>query len=134
VPSKSYTYEVSWSPSKITTTDEYVFYDVAYYVNEFIHMWIYYHGSSDEAKNFSCSLSFVSKSGDKFNHSGRVVHTFDENKDDIIASGAFFAVPVSAMESSFIRGEKSIYFELTITNLKEKVKDDDIESGVSECE
>jgi len=108
-----------WYPSKITTTDGDVFYDGAYYVNKYMHMWIYYYGSSDEAKNFSCSWSFVSKSGHKFYHSG-IVHTFDKNEEDIFASGSFFALPISAFESSFITGEKPI--ELTIRNLKKEAK------------
>jgi len=61
------------------------------------------------------------------------VHTIDEGSDDIIASGLLLNVGINAAITS-LNEEKQLKFEITIRNLKEEAKDDDVESGVSDGE
>ena len=119
----------AWMPAKIHIND-YVFYDVGYFKNNTFHFWTYFIGSQDEAQKFSCAYSVKNTIGETFLYGGPV-HTLDEEKDDIISSGSCFAIPKNAVKRSLIE-EGRIEPSITIRNLKEEAKDDDMESGISD--
>ena len=118
--------------TKITNTDGDEFYLVTRFKDNTFYMWIYFFGCPDDTKNFSCTLSFKSKSGDEFVYHGPV-HTLDKGEDDVVASGSFFAIPINAVKFS-LDEKKSIQVEVTIRNLKKEAMDDDMSSGASEGE
>lgn len=118
-----------WATGKIVSSDGFMFYDALFLVNNTFHFWVYVLGSSDEAKNFSCAYTVKNMIGETFNYSGPV-HTLDESKDDIISSGSCFTMLENAVIKS-LDEEKSLAIHLTIRNLKEELKNDDIESGIS---
>merc|ERR1711874_525195 len=76
-------------PQKITSIDGDVFYEVGFKVNNAFRFVIYFLGSPEEAKNFSCKILVTNKDGEEFSYTSKV-HTFDERKDDIIASETCF--------------------------------------------
>ena len=101
--------------------------------NETVSFWISLVGPSDEAKKYSCTYSIKSKIGnEKFIYSGPV-HTLDEDHYDIMGSGSLLMIGVDAAKRS-LNDEKKLQVEITIRNLKEEAKDDDMESGVSDGE
>ena len=61
------------------------------------------------------------------------VSTVDRSFDDIIASGSLLMIGIDVVNRS-LNEEKQLEFEITIRNLKEEAKDDDMESGVSDGE
>ena len=123
----------SWPPTKMTTTCGAVFFSLAYIENKHLYVWICLLGSSDEAKNFSCSYSMKNEIGEKFTYTGPV-HTIDKNYENIVNSGSLLGIRIDAVKRSFMNKEKQLKFEITIRNLKEEVKDEDRESGVSDNE
>ena len=122
----------NWFPSKMTSVTGAVFFTSGCVLNKTVYIWIRLLGSSDEAKKFSCAFSITNEIGEKFNYSGPV-HTLDTQPKDVIASGSLFIMKVNAVKRSLNEG-KELAVEFTIRNLKEEVKDNDIESGVSEGE
>ena len=120
-----------WDPVQLTTSCGAVFFSIGKTVKEIVFVWIIFMGSADEAKKFSCTLSISNQIGQKFLYSGPV-HTLDDKRDDIIASGSLM-IGVSAAKRS-LNDRKQLEVEITIRNLKEEAKDDDMESGVSEGE
>ena len=114
---------------KFTVTDGDVFYDAGYFANNAFHYVIYFSGSPDEAKKFSCTISVANKDGEKFTYTGKV-HTLDEKADDIIASASCFKIDNNFVKKS-LDEEKILHIELTIRNLKREAKDEE-ESGVSD--
>ena len=116
----------------MTTSCGAVFFNTAYTENKVMYFLICLMGSSDEAKKYSCTFSIKNEIGEKFIYSGPV-HTIDKGKDDIIASGSLLMMGLNAVKNS-LNEEKSLEVEITIRNLKEEAKDDDMESGVSEGE
>ena len=56
-----------------------------------------------------------------------------ENFEDVIASGSLLTIGIDAVKRS-LSEEKILEVEVTIRNLKEEAKDDDVESGVSDGE
>jgi len=124
--------DYSWYPWKVTTSYGNDFIMVAYLVRKIFHFWPYFFGSVDEVTKFDCLCSFKSQTGVEFTYRGPV-HTLDKGKDDIIASGSFFAIPINAVNFS-LDEEKGNEVEVTIRNLKEEAKDSDTSSGVSDDE
>ena len=89
-------------------------------------------GLSDGARNYSYTTSVPSKHGEKFIFCGHV-STVDKGFEDVIASGSLLTIGIDAVKRSL--NEKKIFeVEITIRNLKEEAKDDDLESGVSDGE
>ena len=97
--------------------------------NETMYAWTCLLGSLDEAKNYSCTYSVTNKEDETFYYNGKV-HTVDKGKDDIIASGSFLGINIDAVKRSLIKDHLKV--EITIRNLKEEAKDDDMESGISD--
>ena len=52
---------------------------------------IYYFGSLDEAKKFTCKIATSNENGESFTYTGKI-HTLDEKADDIIASEFCFRI------------------------------------------
>ena len=122
-----------WAPGKFATSCGAVFFTTAKIVNESFCFLLTFMGSSDEAENYSSSISIKDrKEINKFNFTG-AVHTLDEKVDDIIASGLLLSIGINAAKSLLNTKEK-LKVEITIRNLKEEAKDEDIESGVSDGE
>ena len=122
----------SWTPTKITSTCGAVFFLSVYIENKTLYAWICLLGSSDEAKKFKVSYSMKNKIGENFIYTGPV-HTLDKRYDDVITSGSLLGIRIDAVKRS-LNEEKQFEFEITIRNLKEEAKDENMESGVSDGE
>ena len=118
----------------MTSTCGAVFFTFGVIENKIVYFWICLLGSVDEAKKYSCSYSITKEIGEKFlyNSPGPVL-TIDAGKDDIIASGSLLMIGLHAAYRS-LNAQKQLEVEITIRNLKEEAKDDDMESGVSDGE
>ena len=125
----------NWNPTKFTSTCGATFFAAAVTVKDSVCVWVIFMGSSDEAENYSSSISIENKIGkkfNKFNFTGSV-HTIDEKADDIIASGSLLSIGIDTAQRS-LNKDKELKFKITIRNLKEEAKDEDIESGISDGE
>ena len=125
----------SWHPTKMTSTCGAVFYTNGFIENKTVYIWICLFGSSDEAKKYSCTYLVSNKIVEKITYTGPVL-TIDKGKDEIIDSGSLLIMGISAAQRSLNdKNEKNeLNVEITIKNLKEEAKDDDMESGVSDGE
>ena len=115
-----------WNPTKMTSADGAVFFDGGKVVDQTLHFWIYFLGSSYEAKNFSCTMEVKNKNGEKFTYTGPV-HTLDKRYSDIIAEKSCFTLGTDPVKRSR-NGEDDVVIEITIRNLEEEPKDEDMES------
>ena len=70
--------------------------------------------------------------GEKFIYVGPV-HTLDKNYEDIVNSGSLLGIAIDAVKRS-LNEDKQLEFQITIRNLKEEAKGDNMESGVSDGE
>ena len=101
--------------------------------NGTFYHWIHFLGSSHEAKKFSYTFEY--KNEEKTPH----VHTFhsnqmvsiDETSKSIIESGKCFGMPRKLFDKHVLEDRRFAY-SVTIRNLKEEAKDDNVESGVSD--
>jgi len=118
----------SWEPRKITNDDGNVFYDATYYRDDTFYFWLYFKGSSNEAKNFACTYSIENIFEQKLSYT-KEIHTLEESKEEIIASKSCFSLSrKSALR--LLNEEKVLKVSISIQNVKnqvkEQVKDNDL--------
>merc|ERR1711862_153747 len=95
--------------------------------------WIQFVGSSHEAKKFSYTFEYKNeeKTLHVYNlHSNQMV-SIDETSNAIIENGNCFGMP-QKLFYKYVRENKRFEYSVTIRNLKEEAKDDNVESGVSD--
>ena len=121
-----------WHPGKITSSCGALFFTFEAIRNNTLYSCIVFYGSAEEAMKYSYTSSVTSDRGEKFTFSGPVF-TLDTEFEAIIASGSLLTIGIDAVNRS-LNGEKQLEVVITIRNLKEEAKDDDVESGVSDGE
>ena len=121
-----------WIPGKITSSCGAVFFTFGIIDNNTLYSWIVFYGSADEAMKYSYTTSVTSNRGEKFTFSGPV-STLDSRFETVITSGSLLTIGIDAVKRS-LNEEKQLEVVITIRNLKEEAKDDDVESGVSDGE
>jgi len=108
------------------------FFTISKVDNNTIYSCIVLMGSTDQSRNYSYTSAVTSNIGEKFVFSGPVP-TVDRSVDDIIASGSLLTLGTDVFNRS-LNEDKQFEVEITVRNLKEEAKDDDMESGVSDGE
>ena len=98
--------------------------------NKIMHRWVHIIGTPNEAKHFSYTLKYFGKNA-TITFEGKVA-AIDDTSRAIFEAGKYFAYPCRAFVSQFVdeNGEFKVSFK--IRNLKEEVKDENYESGISE--
>ena len=122
----------SGKPEKIEAFNGVVFYAMAKsfgeMFNESFYAWIYFAGSPIEVKNYSVAMTLTSFDKNiKRNHEGPV---FSMNDSFEKIKGKTFSLTNDDVEK-FEFDSKDLNITVTIRNLKEEAKDDDVESGAS---
>ena len=101
------------------------------------YQWIHYFGPPCEARNFTFTLEYVNNDDDEFNcsFSGRTPSS-NETSESIIENGNCYGIPRKMFEKKFIDPDDNYKFKyfVTIRSLKEEVKDENVESGVSDVD
>ena len=95
-----------------------------------VHHWIYFVGSPQEAKHYSYTLEYQNEEQTFKNTFVGQVISINETEDSIIGKGNCLGISQSLFGSKFINeGSTPI---VTIRNLKEEAKDENVESGISD--
>ena len=104
--------------------------------------WVHFFGSQQEAKNFSCTFEYFHKDTENvvFSQTCQAL-SIDETAKSIIKNGKCFGVSSNTFATKMVKKGEFKYrkfnifeFNLEIRNLKEEVKDENIESGVSDID
>jgi len=115
-----------------------VFFYVMHYREKMFHSWIYLHGSPLQAKNYSYTLEYKNDENTiSSRHVGKVI-PIDETSKEVIEKGECLVVSDKLFEAEYIlelRPDRDYNFfkpSITIRNLKQEAKDENVESGVSD--
>ena len=95
-----------------------------------VYKWVYILGSPTEAKNFSYTLKLIGRESE-ISFKGKVA-AIDESFDTLLESGKCFAIPHRVLKAQFVDEDNNYEYSLEIQNLKEEVKDEHCESGISD--
>ena len=102
-----------------------------------IHQWIYFVGSPQEAKHYSYTLECQNEEGTTKNTYVSQVISIDEPVNSIIRNGNCLNISIPQFYLKFTRQDEenrhtTFKPTLTIRNLKEEAKDENVESGISD--
>ena len=95
-----------------------------------VYWWVSILGSPTEAKHFSYTLKFFGPKN-TITFEGPVA-AIDESFDTLYDAGKCFATPHRAFVAQVLDDNAKFEYSLEIRNLKEEVKDENYESGVSD--
>jgi hypothetical protein len=90
-----------------------------------IYFWIYFHGAPEEAAHYSYRLKIIGGNGSELSFKGKVTSLDVEKK----LKDVFILCDVQ-LEHLEVDGQ--INFEITLYSTKEEIKNEDVESGISE--
>ena len=95
-----------------------------------VYYWVYVLGSPNEAKHYSHTLKLF---GPKTTHTfeGQVA-AIDESFETLSEAGKCFAMPHKIFMAQFLGEDRKFEYSLEIRNLKEEIKDENYESGISD--
>ena len=97
-----------------------------------IHYWIYFVGSPQEAKHYSYTLECQNEEGTTKNTFVCQVVSIDETVDSIIRNGNCLNIIFSKFSRRDEQNIRVFKHTVTIRNLKEEAKDENVESGISD--
>jgi hypothetical protein len=95
------------------------------------HFWIYFHGTPEEAVHYSYQIKIVGGNGPELMFKGNV-YSLEETKEAIMANEDVVVVFDGNVKRLEVDGQ--INFEITLYSDKEEIKDEDVESGISDNE
>ena len=99
------------------------------------HRWVYIIGSPEEAKHFSFVFKLFGKNNPAVSNIFEAnVSAIDESFDTLMDAGKCFSIPHRSFMAQFVDSDGTHEFSLDIKNLKEEVKDDNYESGISDTD
>ena len=94
--------------------------------------WVYLIGSPNEAKHFSFTLKFFGPNSTNV-YRGKVA-SIDESYETLFASGKVCTFELQTFANQFKNEDGKYEYSLEIRNLKEEVKDENVDSGASDIE
>ena len=124
-----------YKQSKINVENK-IFFSTLTQKDDVFHHWIHFYGSPIEARNYSYTLEYINDAKTPkvtCSFSDQVV-SIDETVDSVIENGNCFAISRKVLANKFIQECGRFKFSVKIRNLKEEVKDDNVESGVSDVD
>ena len=95
-----------------------------------VYFWVYMLGSPNEAKHFSCTLKLFGPKSTLTTE--QKVAAIDESFNTLSKAGKCFAYALKMFVAQFSDEERKFEYSLRIRNLKEEVKDENYESGISD--
>ena len=97
-----------------------------------IRLWVYFLGSPKEAQHFSFVLKFYGTNSTNI-YTGKVA-SIDESFESLYKTGKVFSFEKQVFFNQFLNEDGKYEYSLEIRNLKEEVKDENVDSGASDIE
>ena len=127
-------FECCFDPEHRTIDEDHEFLFMAKTVDKLVYRWVYILGSPMEAKKFSYTLKLFWKKGENLKEGiffiGKVA-AIDESFDTLLEAGKCFVIPREAFMAQYVDEDNLHSYSLEIHYLKEEVKDEHCESGIS---
>ena len=114
--------------------DEHIFYVMDWSISGTYYHWVHFVGSPHEAKNYSYTSEFFGNDSFRSHVYTSKVIPIDETADSIKKKIDCFVMPFEFMKNHFIDENRKYKFCVKIRNLKQEVKDENEESGVSDVD
>jgi hypothetical protein len=120
-----------WIPEELVFCNRSFFTEVHRDAENSRHFWIYFHGTPEEAVHYSYKIKIIGRNGKKLTFRGNVFSLdFGETKKTIMASEDVFILDEKFVKRLQVDGQ--INFEINLVSDKEEIKDENVESGISD--
>ena len=113
--------------------DANIFFNLCQVRDGAFYHWIHFFGSPTEAKKYAYTLEYkdVTEAKRDLTYNGQVV-SIDETAASIQASYNCLSVTFGFFKAHFIDKDRRFQYSVKIRNLKEEVKDENFEYGISD--
>jgi hypothetical protein len=119
-----------WIPQELVFRNRSFFTEVHRDAEKSRHFWIYFHGTPEEAVHYSYEIKIIGRNGKKLIFTGNVFSLeLGETKETIMANEDVFILDEKLVKRLQVDGQ--INFEITLVSDKEEIKDENVESGIS---
>jgi hypothetical protein len=95
------------------------------------HFWIYFHGTPEEAVHYTYQIKIIGGHGQVLTFTGNV-YSLDEMMETVMAKRDVFIL--FDCQAKRFQVNNDINFEITLYSDKEEIKNEDVESGISDDE
>jgi len=131
---KSFYTNCNWSPV-VFEFDGRIFYNLIRKKEQIFYHWIQFYGYPNEAKNYTYTLEYHANDASQSTcvYTNRVI-PIDQTSNSITSSFKCFTMTFGMMKAQFMDKDDKFKYSVQIRNLKEEVKDDNVESGISDDE
>jgi hypothetical protein len=120
----------AWIPEELVFRNRSFFTEVHHDAEKSRHFWIYFHGTPEEAVHYSYEIKIIGRNVQKLTFSGNVFSLeLGETKETIMANEDVFILDNKLVKRLQVDGQ--INFEITLVSDKEEIKDENVESGIS---
>jgi hypothetical protein len=98
------------------------------------HFWIYFHGTPEEAVHYSYEIKIIGRNVKELILTGNVFSLeFGETKETIMANeDVFYVILQNEKLVKRLQVDGQVNFEITLVSDKEEIKDENVESGISD--
>ena len=120
----------AWQKVQIKIANGTIFFLAGKAVNKLAYFWLYSLLSPLETKNYAYTISITDKNEAKFTFRDKV-KALDEAADDIIDKQYVFVIGTEIIKE-IVTVDGKLAIQVTIHDLKEEAKDEDVESGVED--
>jgi hypothetical protein len=93
------------------------------------YFWIYFHGSREEADHYTYQIKITGGNSKELIFKGKV-YSLDKTKKTVMANEDVFILYPGQAKQFKVAGK--INFEITLYSDKEEIKNEDVESGISD--
>jgi hypothetical protein len=129
-PAKDITVTQVWIPQELAFRNRSFFTEVCCdTASQSRHFWIYFHGTPEEAVHYSYRVKITGENGIELTFKGNV-YSLDETKTAIKAKKDVYIL--FDVQAKRFQVDGQINFEITLYSDKEEIKNEDVESGISE--
>jgi hypothetical protein len=119
-----------WIPEELIFRNRSFFTEVHRDAEKSRHFWIYFHGTPEEAVHYSYEIKIIGRKVKKLIFTGNVFSLeFGETKETIMANEDVFILDEKLVKRLRVDGQ--INFEINLVSDKEEIKDENVESGIS---
>ena len=125
----------SFKPDQITVKNK-IFFVIVKIHNGVLYHWVHFYGSPIEAKNYSYTLEYYNDTKTPkitCSFTDQVV-SIDETIKSIFEKVNCLSFSRKLFENKFLQKNDVFKFSVKIRNLKEEVKDENVESGFSDVD
>jgi hypothetical protein len=118
----------TWKPWKFSLNGALFFREMVLENGRF-HIWVYFYGSKEDAKNYHCQIKVYGADNEELSYNG-TPRSLDESKEEVLNEECGLILSLAQVKRMV--SEENLKYSVKITCPKDEARDEDVESGISD--